>query len=220
MPDTATLFALDPQTQQLTNLGETSQSVVGFTWRGDMSSAVYTALGSLCSTLYEHGTRDGPLALEVLIDGRRLPVGEDLRLTEDGCTRQSVAGHPSYGPDGETLAFVTAAVDGATGQARVGLQWSLFVNQPDGSQETVLEGLQDPQGVAWLTNEILIVAAKVRGLDGIWTVRRGGTNLARVATRALASISVAPDGHAVAGIGYETGQLESSLFIGNLASQP
>jgi hypothetical protein len=126
-PTTSELFAYDIQAQRARSLGPTSEPPKVMTWANDMSSAVYTAEGSLCATLYTHDGTDGPFLTEVTVQGRRIPLGEDLAKADDRCTHQGNADYPAYSRDGRTLAAFASSTGSASGLARIGLRWALVL---------------------------------------------------------------------------------------------
>lgn len=201
-PRTANVLAIDPRTSAARDLGQTSHVVLNMTWRGDMSSAVYSAFDRLCATLYRH-EKDGdePLNLLVTIEGQPVSVGEDLTATPGGCTTQAIADYPAYARDGKTLAFVAARVAGHDGSERSLQPFSLFVVENDGNVSNVVQEILDPAGVVWSGTDVIYFSGTVDGIEGIWSVGRDGLGLTRISARVLDKLSIAPDGHALSGVG-------------------
>jgi hypothetical protein len=199
-PTTSELFAYNIQAQLTRSLGPTSEPPKVMTWRNDMSSAVYTAEGSLCATLYRHDAQDGPLPVEVSLQGHRMPLGEELASAADRCTQFGNADFPVYAPDGRTLALVASYADGVHGQERIDRPWALMVVSDEGTSMTVLDGIRHPGGLAWLTSEVLVFTGDLGSNHGLWAVRRDGSKLIRVSASSPRWMSLAPDGSAAVGI--------------------
>lgn len=196
---TADLAAYDPETGHRRSLGATTERPKVMTWAIDMSSAVYTAEGSLCATLYEHDGRDGPLQVEVTVQGSRIPLGEELAKADDRCTQVGNADYPAYSPDGQTLALMGAAAAGRRGQARIDQPWALLVVK-DAASQTVVDDIRYPGGLDWLADEHLVFTGQIGDVLGLWVVRRDGSDLTLVSTGEIRPIAVSPDRMKVAGL--------------------
>jgi hypothetical protein len=114
------------------------------------------------------------LDIEVTVQGRTMPLGEDLS-SDDGCTQKGNAGSPTLGPD-DRLAVFASSTGTAQGQERIPLPWALVLVTEDGSSETILDGVRDPAGLGWLTSDELVFAGQVGGKMGPWIVGRDGTD--------------------------------------------
>ena len=174
---------------------------VTFAWNQALTSVVYEVDGSLCATLYTYTAEAGsrPLGVTAEVDGELVELGEDLGSNADGCTRTGRAARPAYAPDGQRLALLASPAGGRTGQDRIDLPWGLVVLSPDGVATTILEGLRDPLGVAWISEGDLLVTATLNGQRGVWRVPVGGGDPVLVASEAVGALAVAPDGRAFAG---------------------
>jgi hypothetical protein len=199
-PTTSELFAYDIQPHLARSLGLTSEPPKVMTWLSDMSSAVYTAEGTLCATLYRHDDGDGPLPIEVTVQGHRMPLGEELAATEDRCTQFGNADFPAYAPDGGTLALAASYAGGVHGQGRIDRPWALMLVSDGGTSTTVLDGLRHPGGLAWLTSKVLVFSGEIGGSAGLWAVRSDGSKLTHISESFPGPMSVSPDGSGLVGI--------------------
>lgn len=172
-----------------------------FSWNQALTLVVYEVEGSLCSTLYTYSADAGarPLNATAVVGREWVELGEDLGANADGCTRTGRTGRPAYAPDGQRLALVASPSRGRTGQDRIDLPWGLVVLSADGVATTILEGLRDPLGVAWISDDDLLVTATLDGRRGVWRVPVSGDDPFLVAEEAVGGLAVAPDGRAFAG---------------------
>jgi hypothetical protein len=178
-----------------------TSNTVTFTWDGSMSSVVYEVEGSLCATLRAHtvGGEDAPLAASATVSGDVMALGENLDANEDRCTRTGRAGRAVYGPDGKTLALVASPARGRTGQDRIDLPWGLVVVAPDGVATTILEGLREPMGLAWISVDELLVSGTLGDQEGVWRVPVRGGEPERAGLETLGSLALSPDRRSFAG---------------------
>lgn len=195
----APFLAYDRTTGSFRDLGIGLEWPAAMTWTPDMDTVVYTAEGSLCSTLYQRTpTSHGPMALDVEIGGRTVPLGEDLSQAEDGCTHRGNADWPAFSPDGSALAVLAAPVRSGSGQARIDQPWTLVV-VANGQPAALLGGIHYPRGLGWLSPSELIFTGRVGGEDGLWVIGRDDGTLTKVGEIALAWIAV-DDDHRVLGV--------------------
>jgi hypothetical protein len=164
-----------------------------------MLNVVYTAEGLLCATLYARNGGDGPLAGEAVINGRPVPLGEDLSGADDGCTHRGNAKFPAYSPRDGVLAAVVAAVGDPPGPQRIDQEWAV-VTVTNGQSATVLSPIRHPRGLAWLSSEQIVVAAEIAGETGLWLMDADGNGLTLVAQGELGAISADPSSRHVLGV--------------------
>lgn len=174
---------------------------VTFAWNERFGPVVYEVDGSLCRTLYTYTAEAGiePLNGTAEIDGQVVNLGENVDANPDRCTRTGRAGGPAYAPSGGSLALLASPSHGRTGQDRIDVPWGLVVLSRDGMASTILEGLVDPLGVAWISDDELLIAATLNGRRGVWRMAVSGRDAVLVASQALGSIGVSPDGRRFAG---------------------
>lgn len=212
------LRAYDPATRKLASMGTTSQRVVSISWAPDMRRALYTAEGSLCATLYDHGPVDGPVATVVSVQGASIPLGEDLSRDPDGCTQRGNATRPAFSPDGESYAVFARATQDRSGQDRIDLPWALLVVRPDGNAKTLLDGLGEATDLAWLSGDVLLFAGTVGGQAGLWEVHADGSGLARLASADVRLIDISPDGSRLLAVAQDSMDIfDTSLLVYDLS---
>lgn len=206
-PYRTTLLALEAAgTSRFLGAISGTMAPVTFAWNGSLKSLVYEIDGSLCSTLYRYTPEGGarPLDASVVVVGHVVELGENLDANGDRCTRTGRAGRPDYGPDGETLALVASPAQGRVGQDRIDLPWALVILKADGAASAILEGLREPQGLAWSSSDELLVSGTLDGRPGVWRVPVNGGAPARAAPESLGALVASPDGRAFAGFPIRT----------------
>jgi hypothetical protein len=190
-------LAVDLESGHVRSLGRASQPPHYVTWKDD-STAVYAAGDHLCTTLYVHADREVPLDVEVSVAGQRFKVGQDLDLAPGGCPAVGRAGHPTYSPDGRTLAFMASPNDMTVGQGRLHLPWTMLVTDDHGPATSVLGGVRHPGDMLWLLDgSTLVFSGEVGGRQGVWQVKSDGSELTLLSEILTTHMALAPDGSAV-----------------------
>lgn len=169
-------------------------------WAAD-GSIVYAAGDVLCATLYRRTDTDRPIEMEVEVDGQRFAAGQDITKSVDRCPTGGRAGFPAYAPDGETLAFMSAANgDTPLGQGLLDSSWTLFIVR-DGVPVPVFGGITDPRDLLWaVEGDRLLFSGGVAGRIGIWSVAPDGSGLILLASVDSTDLDLRPDGDAIAAI--------------------
>jgi hypothetical protein len=192
------LHAYDHADGTVRSLGATAQVASHQTWNSDQTEVVYTAVGTLCATLYRRSDAgDDPVDIEVQIDGRRVPLGEDLAMSEDRCTHLGNADLPTFSPDGSRLAAFAASVEREPSMRRIDQPWSL-VMLTNHEAKAVLGGLRYPLGLTWIAPDKVAFTAEMYGRRGLWTAAADGRQLTLVSDLPVAEISADAAGRVIA----------------------
>lgn len=194
------LYAFDLLEHAAGLLAETPERPSSASWNTEMSRAWYAVGRPTCRTVYSHNGGDGPVGLQVGIQGDQIPLGEDLSATAGSCTMRSNADLPAFSPYSPTVALFAASTGDRRGDDRLDQPWSLVLIRDDETSALVVDGIHRPVGVGWLANEYLVFTGEMSGKHGLWAVRSDGVGLEQLTDTTLESINVAPDGTRVVGI--------------------
>ncbi|HEX2100236.1 MAG TPA: hypothetical protein VHF69_06225, partial [Candidatus Synoicihabitans sp.] len=158
--------------------------------------AVYTAGTTLCETIYERtADGDGPVDIGVVVRGVQFSLGENILTSKDRCTREGNARSPAV-TDGRLTAF---ARPGLSGPDVIGLPWAIVVASGH-EANVVLDGIQYPGGIEWLTDSRLLFTGSMLGRDGVWAIDAEGTRLVYLGDVLLGPFSLSPDHFQLSGL--------------------
>jgi hypothetical protein len=199
----STLLAYDQTTRVVRELGHISQPPKEAAWSVDMSRAMYSAEGGLCSTIYDvqidaEALIDNPSSVVVSAQGQSFALGEDLDATPDHCTSVALSDYPVLGFDGDAAAFVSYVGD-KKGQDRIALPWAIVEIRQSGSTSPI-DGVLHPRGLGIISEEVYAFAGQVDGKTGLWTVGSDGSGFLRIGELTLASFSISPNGRSLVAI--------------------
>ena len=198
-PEIGSLIAVDATSMEVRRLGPTAEPPSWLTWRSDMKAAVYSVGDDLCSVLYERGDRDAPVSTTVTAQGTTFEIGIDLAATADRCPDKGRASYPTFTRD-DRLAFMASANSGMGGQELLDRPWALFVQAPGDAPSEILDGVHEPRGLTWLSDDRLIFSGSLGDSSGIWSVKADGEDLVRVADAPASWLSAWPDRHGLVAI--------------------
>jgi hypothetical protein len=198
-PEIGSLIAVDATTLELRDLGPTVEPPSWLAWRSDMTAAVYSVGDDLCAVLYERADSDSPLIATVESQGTKFDVGVDSASDPDRCPDRGRASYPAFARD-DRLAFMASANSGMGGQDLLDRPWAIFIQAPGDSPSKILEGVHEPRGLTWLSDDRLVFSGTLGDSSGIWSVKAEGDDLVRVADAAASWLAVSPDGHGLVAI--------------------
>jgi hypothetical protein len=200
----ALLQTYDVSSDTVTGLGAIATTPLTMSWSADGSELTYTAGSALCETTFRRtAISDGPLDISVIAQGREFSIGENV-LAPDRCTQLGNSRNATLADDGNTIAVLASAGGGDEyGPDRLDLPWAVVVID-DQKPATIVDGIQHPGGLVWISSDRLVFSGFLNDNRGTWSVNRDGSELRLLTREALGSVAVSQDRQQLIGLIQQT----------------